>query len=241
MILLEGNMEKEIFKFCDFIDALIIEDKENFLCYSKLRGAQQYRIIYETLKKKNSDVTYKDVNSFVRYDKAIKNVLFKYLGTLEEYIRNYIVINFDFAPKQKISKNEYHYFVNLPTCIRKKQPNDKVTLFYRKFSLNFGDLLSFIKKYSVDNFDIKALEIIAELRNKVMHHKPLLFNMNYTSSKEAVCKKILQLKNALPYDCPQSLSIDLNKIRESTKNNISNNYFEFLLDEFMEKQYVRFC
>ena len=62
----------------------IRENKKNYDDYSKIRGAQQYRIIYETLVKINPNVTWNDVNSFVIFDKAIKDILL-YSGAKTEY------------------------------------------------------------------------------------------------------------------------------------------------------------
>ena len=60
--------------FNEFITSLNEEDKKNYLQYSPIRGVQTYKIIFNELTKKNQDVTYGDVNAFVIYDKAIKDV-----------------------------------------------------------------------------------------------------------------------------------------------------------------------
>ncbi|MDD6640024.1 MAG: hypothetical protein PUE66_03385 [Erysipelotrichaceae bacterium] len=92
----------------------------------------------------DSNVKFADVNVFIILDKAIKDVLFKYLGTLEEFIRNDILLRFDFDPEAELKKPEYLYFKRLPKCIRNNNPADEITCFYKRFSLNFGDLVSFI-------------------------------------------------------------------------------------------------
>lgn len=56
--------------FQDFISSLSEKDKKNFEDYSKIREEQQYRIIYETLVKIDSNVSWNDVNSFVIFDKT---------------------------------------------------------------------------------------------------------------------------------------------------------------------------
>lgn len=127
-------------EFKEFIENLNSEDKSIFKKYSKIRGVQQYKIIFEALNKVDSNVKFADVNSFIILDKAIKDVLFKYLGTLEEFIRNDILLRFDFDPEAELKITEYHYFKGLPKCIRKTNPADEITEFYKKFALNFGDL-----------------------------------------------------------------------------------------------------
>ena len=116
-------------EFKEFIGKLNNDDKSTFEKYSKIRGVQQYRIIFEALSKVDSNVKFADVNSFVILDKAIKDVLFKYLGTLEEFIRNDILLRFDFDPKTELKKPEYHYFKGLPKCIRKTKPADEIADF----------------------------------------------------------------------------------------------------------------
>ena len=71
--------------FREFISSLNDEEKKNYYDYSKIRGEQQYRIIYETLLKIDSNVTWNDVNAFVIFDKAIKDTLFKYLENNQVY------------------------------------------------------------------------------------------------------------------------------------------------------------
>ena len=59
--------------FREFISSLNDEEKKNYYDYSEIRGEQQYKIIYETLLKIDSNVTWNDVNAFVIFDKAIKD------------------------------------------------------------------------------------------------------------------------------------------------------------------------
>lgn len=217
--------------FDEFINNLSKEDKQNFSDYSKMRGVQQYRIIFETLKKTDPNVEYKDVNAFIKYDKSIKDVLFTFLGALEEYIRNDIVLRFDFKNKSKNLK-EYHDIKELPKCIEKVQKKDEITAFYKYFSLNFGDLISFIEKYSKDKYDTKSLKKIVKLRNKVMHHKLLLFDCNFSSTKTNTENWIFELIKQLPNDYPQYLADELNKKTEKTKSNIKKSYLNFVLSTF---------
>lgn len=135
-----------------------------------IRGVQRYIIIFEALNKVDSNVKFADVNSFIIVDKAIKDVLFKYLGTLEEYIRNDTLLRFDFAPEAGLKKPEYHYFKGLPKCIGNTNPADEITDFYKRFSLTFGDLVTFIKDYDSQSYDTSKLDIIINLRNSVMYH-----------------------------------------------------------------------
>lgn len=131
-------------EFKEFIGKLNSDDKSTFEKYYKIWGVQRHRIIFGALNRVDSNVKFADVNVFIILDKAIKDVLFKYLGTLEEFIRNDILLRFDFDPEAELKKPEYLYFKRLPKCIRNNNPADEITCFYKRFSLNFGDLVSFI-------------------------------------------------------------------------------------------------
>lgn len=216
-------------KFKEFIEKLISDDKSTFEKYSKIRGVQQYRIIFEALNKVDSNIKFADVNSFVILDKAIKDVLFKYLGTLEEYIRNDILLRFDFDPEAELKKPEYHYFKGLPKCIRKTNPANEITDFYKRFSLNFGDLVSFIKDYDSQTYDTSKLDIIINLRNSVMHHSPLLFDFNFESTVDETLKGINALVEMLPSDYKDGCITNLKVPNKKTQDNIASAYYKFLL------------
>lgn len=216
-------------EFKEFIEKLNSDDKSTFEKYSKIRGVQQYRIIFEALSKVDSNVKFTDVNSFVILDKAMKDVLFKYLGTLEEYIRNDILLRFDFDPEAELKKPEYHYFKGLPKCIRKTNPADEITDFYKRFSLNFGDLVSFIKDYDSQTYDTSKLDIIINLRNNVMHHSPLLFDYNFQSTVEETLKGIVALVEMLPSDYKGGCIKNLKVSNKKTKENLASAYYTFLL------------
>lgn len=217
-------------EFKEFIEKLNNDDKRTFEKYSKVRGVQQYRIIFEALSKVYSNVNFADVNSFVILDKAIKDVLFKYLGTLEEYIRNYILIRFDFDPEAELKKPKYNYFKGLPKCIKKPNPTYEITDFYKKFALNFGDLVSFIKDYNLQQtYDTSKLNLIINLRNSVMHHSPLLFDYNFESTVEETLKGIGALVEMLPSDYKDGCIKNLKVPNQKTKENIASPYYKFLL------------
>ena len=216
-------------EFKEFIEKLNSDEKSTFEKYSKIRGVQQYRIIFEALSKVDSNVNFADVNSFIILDKAIKDVLFKYLGTLEEYIRNDILLRFDFDPEAELKKPEYHYFKGLPNCIRKTNPADEITDFYKRFSLNFGDLVSFIKDYDSQTYDTSKLDIIINLRNSVMHHSPLLFDYNFESTVDETLKGINALVEMLPSDYKDGCIKNLKLPNKKTQHNIASAYYKFLL------------
>lgn len=215
--------------FTDFISSLNNDNKYDFDNYSLIRGRQQYKIIYECLKRTSSNISYEEVKAFVTFDKAIKDIVFKYLGTLEEMIRNDIILRFNFAPDAIIKNEEYHYFKSLPKCVKMNNPSDEITDFYKKFALNFGDLVSFIAEYDNDSYDLNELKTVRELRNDVMHHSPLLFDYSFNYIGHSTLQKIEVLKKLLPKRYQNGLINNLKKANNETRKNVSKKYYEFLL------------
>lgn len=208
--------------FNEFIEKISEEDKMNFCKYSKIRGRQQYVIIYETLNKIDKNVSYNDVNAFIKYDKAIKDVLYKYLGTLEESIKTFIFENYDFENGTKLNK-EYRYFENLPKLC-KKQNGEEITELYKRFSLSFGEIVKLLKKYEKNNFNCSSLDKVVKLRNKVMHHRLLLFTCKFESDFDWINDGINNLVDNLPDNYKIGILTDLNKKTIATKENINPNY-----------------
>lgn len=216
-------------EFIDFINNIKSDDKNNFEKYSKIRGIQTYKIIFESLKKEKEEITYSDVNAFVKYDKALKDFLYTYLGTLEEYIRNYIFENYEFKLIIEPVKESYKSFKDLPIVEKRKTSPLEITELYKRFSLTFGEIIKFVKKYEVDKFDLEKLEEVRKLRNKVMHHSPLLFDCNFESIKNETEKGIICLFDLLPKQYCIGLSKELKVNTDATKRNINSAYYKFLL------------
>ena len=65
-------------EFKEFIEKLNNDDKSTFEKYSKIRGVQQYRIIFEALSKVDSNANFADVRAVVIRDMALIEILVKY-------------------------------------------------------------------------------------------------------------------------------------------------------------------
>lgn len=56
--------------FNEFINKLNKKDGESFYKYPIIRGVHSYKIIYYSLNRISDNVSYQDVNSFIKYDKT---------------------------------------------------------------------------------------------------------------------------------------------------------------------------
>lgn len=219
--------------FTEFINRLSLEDKANYEKYSPIRGPITYRLIFNALIKISQNVTYKDVNSFVRYDKALKDVLFVFLAVLEEKIKAQIFKNFDIDP-EKDKRNNYNHFDNLESVLMEKNNKDEVTTLYRKFKLNFGEIIEFVKKHPTyfDDIDINQLQLVWKLRNKTMHHLPLLFDYN-GSTVEETSNQLQALIFLLPDSYKGKCVERINYPTKESKENINYSFKELILQEFI--------
>ena len=217
--------------FEDFVDNLSKEDRENYDEYSEIRGVLQYRIIFETLHRICEEVKYSDVNAFVRYDKAIKDVLYKYLAIVEEKIRNEILSKFDFDSavglKDKYEKFD-RYFPKFK-IIESDNGKSEITELYKRYALTFRNTVLFAKKYMKTEYNYKELDVVVNLRNEVMHHSLLLFNYDLGSTCEKTRKSIETLRNVLPDRYRKGLIEGLKSINDKAKENIAPTYFNLLL------------
>ncbi len=216
-------------EYLDFIESLDEKNKNNYNHYSKIRGVQQYRIIFETLKKTNENVTYNDVNAFITNDKAIKEKLFKYLGVLEESMKVYIIKHYDLDSRQENEKKIYHYFNELPKLIDKDNSNGEITELYKKFGLLFSSILELLKEYHVNKYNIDDLKVVNELRNNVMHHSPLLFDCAFKSNANIVTKQIQALLRLLPVEYQKGLKKEINNTIEKTKKSVNKDFWNYLI------------
>lgn len=215
--------------FNEFIASLNEEDKKNYLQYSPIRGVQTYKIIYNELMKMNPYVTYGDVNAFVKYDKAIKDVLYKYIGTLEDLIRKHIFKNFDL--KKDVEYHEYYEKCSdlKDIIVRIDNKNDDVTKLYSSWSLMMKETIKFLRKYDKNSFDLNKLEQVRKLRNKVMHHSTLVFDCHGNSKCKTTYYEISCLHDVLPENY-SGISKEINDKTNITRKNIKNEYKCFLLE-----------
>lgn len=217
--------------FDELINNVNDKDRENYQKYSPIRGVQQYKIVFSALSELHDEIEYSDVNAFVIYDKAIKDVLYTFLGTLEDLIKSYIFKNFDLNPNVTL-KTEYLYFKDLKgNIVSIDNINDNVTELYSRWHLTFGGLIEFLDYYDNNKYDIESLKKVKELRNSVMHHSTLLFDSKGNSKAREIEKQIDCLIKLLPCNYT-GLIIGINDKTEMTRKNINPIFENLLLKKF---------
>lgn len=151
------------------------EERDDALFYIKVKGLSLHLEIYDYLLKENNNqaITWKQISDELRLDKGLRDTLYIYLATLEEYIRAFI-------------SNKYEDDINQPFWISGKGRNNikgniskGTSLFKALQETDLGTLINQVN--ALPSNDIKELfgEVgtsenlvaITELRNCIGHHK----------------------------------------------------------------------
>ena len=212
----------------EFFKDLKIEEEDKARAKKSLwsKGIEKHILIKEYLQVWGNDpLRYTQVATTYRYDKRIRNVLYKYIAYLEEFYRAKILDNY-FNRESEIS-----WFTPI-----NKSLNKGLSLNESLEDLEFKHLINIIKATSKDfneecifvtehrNKNLYALRI---LRNAVMHNKFLLlyrgFEVCYVkgvdANKSANLKaNILNLINFLPEAVRDKCKQDINACKEERNN-----------------------
>lgn len=162
----------------EFLEKVVfndVEERDDALFYIKVKGLSLHKEIYDYLLKENNNqaITWKQISDELRLDKGLRDTLYIYLATLEEYIRAYI-------------SNKYEDDINQPFWISGKDRNDikgninkGIPLFKVLLETGLGTLINQVNALPID--DIKELfgevgskenlAAVKELRNCIGHHK----------------------------------------------------------------------
>lgn len=127
-----------------------------------------------------SIIEWSKVSALLRYDKKLRDKIYIYIATLEEYIRAYLSNKYEDDPIQPFWNDGRSPRSKVKTRIIDGESISEVLQ-----SIDFGDLISQIKNISAEDIsemfdftiDIHSnLDAVRELRNAVSHHT---FLINY--------------------------------------------------------------
>lgn len=221
----------------EFYKNLIIdeEDKVRAEKYLTSKGVEKHIILKEKLFNwiEGDKIEYSLIASTYRYDKRLRNILFKYISYLEEFYRSVIL-------------DEYRYRVKKIQWIRDIKER------LEEFNGDLNDALEHIDFSSLliqtrmlpqrvknkcllpKTRNLKENSIaLKELRNAVMHNKFLLLYRGYETcyidgvddNKSSNLKaNILNLISFLPEDVAEGCIRDINAAREEKENQLGTKW-----------------
>ena len=150
------------------------EEKQHCSKYLDLKGVA-YHVLLINLIGLNEDgkIRYKLISDVYKYDKKIRNRLYKFLSAFEEQIRAFIANSFNHGLST----------LQLGDSINRNLKNGSNIAFELE-DLDFGQLLQIVEKFTKkdlkrmfpksDEHVIDNLKAVKELRNAISHHRILL-------------------------------------------------------------------
>lgn len=198
----------------------LINKNPNFSKFIEIKGEYLHKQVYDLLLELNGqeEVNYEELSSIIRYDKCLRDKLYIYLATFEEYIRAYIFRNYDLTETPKEKNVPIDELVEITV---KNLENDNSKLYYY-FNYDLGKTISYLEQNNdelVKSYDLKS---IRQLRNHVMHHNLVTIGNSKTVKEmfdnlKKLKNQILALKNALPEDYRIGFINDINKLKCDNK------------------------
>ena len=195
------------------------EEKSEFEKYVKIRGKFVFKQIYDYLLIFNRDsIKYSDLSTCVRYDKNLRDTLYIYLATFEEYLRAKILDEYDVESCYVFSRKEKHYIKKMADSMYESKNKENSEL-YAKFSLDLGETISLVSELKMFSDEkLKEFENIRFLRNNVMHHNLIVLGKEISlekvaKNKEKMEKGIVALANSLPGNYRQNFIKAINSLR----------------------------
>lgn len=219
----------------DFYKNIEIDDvdKPRAVKAIEAKGLEKHIIIKEYLQtwrrsEAAKTIRYSEIASIYRYDKRIRNVLFKYVSYIEEFQRGVILDNFADSIKQcfwrKSLKNLIDQHGNLNNALEDLPFSELL------WQIQVKDMPEIVKSRCAlpEKYLRENTKAIIELRNAVMHNKFLIlyrgFEVCYVdgvdAGKSASLKaNIINLYNFLPKEVGDKMLVDINDCRKKRNNN----------------------
>ena len=169
-------------------------ERVKFEKYLKIRGKFVFKQIYDYLLNFDKEkVDYTDISSCIRYDKNMRDTLYIYLATFEEYLRTQLFDRYEikesFATNGKERNDIKKMAENMYECT-----DNQSSVLYKMFNLDLGKTISLVTELKMfGTTRIEEFDSIRILRNKVMHHNLLVLGNQAIKST----KKELQAKRKI--------------------------------------------
>jgi hypothetical protein len=147
-------------------------EKTEFEKYTSLKGIYLYKQVYDILLELNcnNSVKYKELSSIIRYDKNLRDTIYKYLATVEEYLRALLCEKYDVNEEEKAFEG---HNTRLKEALFSKTDSSKSNL-YLKLKSDFSILMDVCIDKKLIKISPSQKKHIKDLRNHTMHHNLLL-------------------------------------------------------------------
>lgn len=171
-------------------------ERITFYDYIDFKGLFLHKHVYEVYLLYQETVSYHDVSSYIRYDKGLRNALYRNLSAVEEYYRSRLINNFDINRKLADFKKD---IVKNNELVESNSESSNLYNYSFCKSFSLDKLLRMLNAVSLLNeIEKEELNRIREFRNKVMHHNLIIISShvmkndieNEIKEVEQICKLI---------------------------------------------------
>ena len=209
------------------------KEEADFEKYKKLKGIYLHKQVYDILLEANGgeNVTYYELSSIIRYDKNLRDTLYIYLATAEEYLRALLCERYDVDESCKLFKG--HCFDKLKDKLFEKSEIEiEKSNLYLKLEPDFVDLMRICAETQCLTISDDTIKHAKNLRNHVMHHAVLIIGKttNYTEflkHLKNIETRICALKEILPKEYIKGFGNSIKKLNGSQdKPYLSRFYLE---------------
>jgi len=175
------------------------KEEEIYNHYLQVRGMAVYKMVYDALCLLTGDnnVLASDLMGVIKYDKRLRDTIYTYLGTIEEYILTTICKFLDYTGMDEINDKDTSWRTNII-----KTENYGYNL-YKFWNASLSRMISIIEKYHIlfDSYTginiLKDLNQIRMFRNKIMHHHFITIDPLSNDSKKAIYDRIKYIEQCV--------------------------------------------
>lgn len=211
------------------------KEKEEFEKYKKLKGVYLHKQVYDILLEANGGetVTYAELSSIIRYDKNLRDTLYIYLATAEEYLRALLCEKYDVVAECK--PFEHHCYKPLMEAMRDKDDYTSSNLYF-KLEPDLSALMDVCIDKGVISISKTTKQRIKDLRNSTMHHSLLIFGKAtnppaLNSHFEALESRINALMQILPEEYRAGFITNIKKLNGYPSKQYLTKYYLEIQDD----------
>ncbi|HIQ65562.1 MAG TPA: hypothetical protein IAB25_00695 [Candidatus Coproplasma stercoravium] len=209
-------------------------EKTEFAKYIHLKGECLHKQVYDILSEANNgSVTYYELSSLIRYDKKLRDKLYIYFATAEEYLKAQLTDRYD----ANVSSKYIHYPNEIKNLLNnlKARSLDTPSILYYKLNIDFEALLQVCYEKNIIEIDNVQKQQLNKLRNHTMHHSMLLFGQahNLKEAKDnfkSLEKQLNAFVKLLPEEYRQGFLSDINKLNGRNEQKYLNKFYLEITD-----------
>ncbi|QVK21374.1 Abi family protein [Mycoplasmatota bacterium] len=189
-------------------------------------------------------ITSDDIIGFIRYDKFLREKLYKYLSVTEEFLRNELYKNLEYNGSRTIMYTKDYK----SSDFKVNEDNSYGYNFFKKAKMLFSVIIDLYTHFEGQllmsfKFSLEDIKNIGNLRNLVMHHSLLVINQNSTEiTKDSigdrvmlVLKYLMSLIYVIPNEYRKGLITDINKA--NLDKGVYGSKSKYIYIEFIEGGY----